>query len=222
MTSTIQRRLMVLLGACLAGMALAAPSALADPVEVLDSTTEEPCPEIVQVADYAWEGGCEADFSGLLTYGVNGSYGYFGCNLSFTLRVGPEGAGLITNPQFSGSGGCGGVGWKACPILSGGSGPYPWNVYLTHDGASNISAVAEQCIQMSNYSGIIWYAGSQISLPTNYALSEFEMWDVPFEEEGYWYSNNPKYAKEYVETHHWAITQGWLDASESTMIVNPL
>lgn len=138
----------------LAAMLLSAPAALADPVEVIDPATSEPCPELVQVDLYEWEGGCVREYTGELIYAL-GAMPWFPdkmCALEVTARIAGDGSAVLSNPTITVGGGesfCGSDLWRQCTTDNTASGDaYPWTMQIGHDGGGNIDTNVSLCLHI--------------------------------------------------------------------------
>lgn len=149
-------RTLILAIAAIAALALPT-TAIADPVEVLDGATDQPC----DILDHGalnseimfWnetEGsladGCVLDMAsaGAILFNPGSSP----CNWAFTLNVGPDGHGVVSDISITGSAGCG-VGMRECTDDLFGE-DLLWPFQIEHDGAGNMSFDIETCIYRSS------------------------------------------------------------------------
>lgn len=153
-------RTLILAIAATAALALLPATALADPVEILDAATEEPCSEVLYdeslYPGYS-EGGCELEISsiGNIQMAMQGSggvpvfNGFTDCILGADMRIGANGSGVLHNIQITpGNANCG-SGFRECRVDE--VAPYTdatdrlWPIQIQHDGSGNRTAVLTPC-----------------------------------------------------------------------------
>ena len=133
-------RTLILAIAATAAVALLPATAAADPVQVLDASTGQPCSSARGLEGGGLTGGCQLPFvSGNQRVWVTGSGSSYitghSCPFRFNMNVGADGTGLLSDIAITpGHSSCGGPSLRECHWEGD---EIPWYFEMQHDGSGN-------------------------------------------------------------------------------------